>query len=221
MEDDEIKGGSSGSAREAAKSKEYADWNKKKKTNFDLPRVMYCVGSVSRVDNVIQNYYLSPFLLDVVGLKAAYVGNVLLIKQLWDALTDPFVGYLSDNTTSSFGRRKPYIFFAAPFLWATWILSWTDFTAIESQGLIMLYFIVVLLVFSLANTLQTVCGCGCGYGCGCGCGCGYGCGYGCGVGVYVCICVFMCACVSVSVRSMDFVMFVRVCETGRSCSQLT
>jgi Na+/melibiose symporter-like transporter len=149
-------GGGGDEDREAAKRKEYTDWNSRKKTNFDFSRVMYCVGSVSRVDNVIQNYYLTPFLLDVVGLRPSYVGNVLLIKQLWDAITDPFVGYLSDNISSPLGRRKPFIYFSTPFLWASWILSWTDFETITDQVYIMLYFIAILLVFNLANTCQQV-----------------------------------------------------------------
>jgi len=38
---------------------------------------------------------------------------VLAIPRLWDAITDPFVGMISDNCRSRFGRRKPIIILGA------------------------------------------------------------------------------------------------------------
>tara|TARA_R110002050_G_scaffold236604_3_gene372488 strand:- start:137 stop:1663 length:1527 start_codon:yes stop_codon:yes gene_type:complete len=120
-------------------------------------RVLYCMGAVSRVDNVIQNYYLNPFLLDVVGLKPSLTGNVLLIKQIWDAVTDPFVGYMSDHYRSRFGRRRPFIMLSAPVLWATWILLWLQLSTLDGEQLyLFLYYCGVLIVFNTANTCQMV-----------------------------------------------------------------
>eukprot|EP00211_Chloroparvula_japonica_P015487 CAMPEP_0119128790 /NCGR_PEP_ID=MMETSP1310-20130426/6802_1 /TAXON_ID=464262 /ORGANISM="Genus nov. species nov., Strain RCC2339" /LENGTH=213 /DNA_ID=CAMNT_0007119161 /DNA_START=150 /DNA_END=787 /DNA_ORIENTATION=+ len=119
-------------------------------------RVGYSLGAVSRVDNVLQNYFLNPFLLDIVGLNATFTGNVLLIKQIWDAVTDPAVGYLSDHCNTSFGRRRPFIFMSSPVLWAFWILLWMQLPNVEEQGLLFAYYTITLVVFNTSVTFQMV-----------------------------------------------------------------
>src|SRR5215471_8462233 len=43
------------------------------------------------------------------GLSAFWLGVILIIPRLWDALSDPVIGHLSDNTRTRFGRRRPYL----------------------------------------------------------------------------------------------------------------
>lgn len=43
------------------------------------------------------------------GITLAMTGTILLVSRILDALTDPLIGYLSDNTRSPIGRRKPWI----------------------------------------------------------------------------------------------------------------
>lgn len=62
--------------------------------------------------------YLPPYYAGVLGLGP--VGMIFMITRIWDALSDPVVGLLSDRTRSRFGRRKPWIAAGAPiFLLAT------------------------------------------------------------------------------------------------------
>ena len=58
-------------------------------------------------------------------------GVLAAVPRLLDALTDPIMGYISDNTRSKWGRRKPYIFH-----WQSdhWIYIY-DYVAIESGKL--------------------------------------------------------------------------------------
>ena len=48
------------------------------------------------------------------GLGLAFVGLVLVIARLFDGVTDPLVGFLSDRTRSRWGRRKPFILLGTP-----------------------------------------------------------------------------------------------------------
>jgi GPH family glycoside/pentoside/hexuronide:cation symporter len=68
------------------------------------------------VDSVI-NWGLVTFvfyyLTAVVGLSGTEAGTVLLISTLLDAFADPFIGSLSDNTHSRWGRRLPWMFWAS------------------------------------------------------------------------------------------------------------
>lgn len=53
--------------------------------------------------------YLPKFYSDTVGIDIATVGAILLGVRLFDAVSDPVIGLLSDRTRSRFGRRRPYI----------------------------------------------------------------------------------------------------------------
>jgi glycoside/pentoside/hexuronide:cation symporter, GPH family len=53
--------------------------------------------------------YLPKFYTDVVGVHIGVLGFLLLAVRLFDAVTDPLLGYLTDNTRTPFGRRRPYI----------------------------------------------------------------------------------------------------------------
>ena len=52
------------------------------------------------------------------GMNPALVGLLGALPRLTDAITDPLMGYISDNTRSRWGRRRPYIF-AARFWWGS------------------------------------------------------------------------------------------------------
>jgi glycoside/pentoside/hexuronide:cation symporter, GPH family len=53
--------------------------------------------------------YIPKFYTDVVGIDIAVAGALLFGVRLFDAVTDPLMGTLSDRTRSRFGRRRPYM----------------------------------------------------------------------------------------------------------------
>jgi Na+/melibiose symporter-like transporter len=57
----------------------------------------------------LQGFFLTPFLLETVGLSPSTVGLMTFFAKAWDGLADPLVGYFSDRTESRWGRRKPWI----------------------------------------------------------------------------------------------------------------
>lgn len=65
-----------------------------------------------------------PFFQDEIGMKATFVGFIMMITRLWDAFNDPLIGSISDNWKGKNGRRKPFIKWGAiltgcafPVLW--------------------------------------------------------------------------------------------------------
>jgi GPH family glycoside/pentoside/hexuronide:cation symporter len=63
------------------------------------------------------------FYAQALGLSLAAVGAILLAARLWDLLTDPLVGYLSDRTPGSWGRRKAWVVASAPLIaGSVWLL---------------------------------------------------------------------------------------------------
>ncbi|MCW5732025.1 MAG: MFS transporter, partial [Alphaproteobacteria bacterium] len=53
--------------------------------------------------------YLPVFYSREMGLDLAAVGAILFLARVWDVITDPLVGILSDRTRGRFGRRRPWI----------------------------------------------------------------------------------------------------------------
>lgn len=80
-------------------------------------------GATSITMNGIANFAMLYY-TQVLGLSAAYAGIALSITTLWDAITDPVMGHVSDNTRSRFGRRVPYIFWGGFALAISFLLLW-------------------------------------------------------------------------------------------------
>ena len=100
-------------------------------------------------------FYLLFFLTDVVKLGAGLAGVALMIGKIWDAVTDPMVGYASDRTRSKWGRRRPYIFWGAITLFFAMIVMFTNpgiFGSLTQRGL----FIWAALAYCLLNTAYTL-----------------------------------------------------------------
>lgn len=76
-------------------------------------RLAYGLGSVAYgVKNNGFSTFLMIYFNQVLGLPAILVGVSLLIAMLFDAVSDPWVGYLSDRHRSRWGRRHPFMYAA-------------------------------------------------------------------------------------------------------------
>jgi Na+/melibiose symporter-like transporter len=63
------------------------------------------------------------FYAQVLGLSLSAVGAILLVARLWDMITDPLVGFLSDRTPARWGRRKVWVIASAPLIAiSVWLL---------------------------------------------------------------------------------------------------
>jgi len=58
------------------------------------------------------------------GLAPTKVAIILMSLRLWDGIIDPIMGWISDNTRSRWGRRRPYIFVGAILAGLTFPLMW-------------------------------------------------------------------------------------------------
>lgn len=72
----------------------------------------YCLGAVgSNVIYALVATYLLVFYTESFGLKAAAVGTLLLVVRVWDGVMDVLMGILVDNTTTRWGKFRPYLLF--------------------------------------------------------------------------------------------------------------
>ncbi len=58
-------------------------------------------------------FYLLFFYTDIFGLSPANAGLIFFIAKIWDAITDPIMGYIADNTSTRWGKFRPYILFGS------------------------------------------------------------------------------------------------------------
>jgi GPH family glycoside/pentoside/hexuronide:cation symporter len=90
----------------------------------------------------------------VAGITPALAGTILLVVKIWDSVNDPVVGWLTDRTTSRFGRRRPWLLFGAVpfglFFFLQWVVPPVGPTAL------FIYYLIVALLFDTAFTIVNV-----------------------------------------------------------------
>ncbi|MFP4179196.1 MAG: MFS transporter [Spirochaetaceae bacterium] len=125
-----------------------------KKTNMRV-RLGFGVGDLGgNMFFTIIGFYLLYYFTDVVKLPASLAGTALMIGKIWDAVTDPVTGYLSDRTVSRWGRRRPYMFVGAIGCFLGMMLMFSD-PPVEGTlplfVLMTLYFCFLGLAYTLVN----------------------------------------------------------------------
>ncbi|MCF2971756.1 MFS transporter [Synechococcus sp. Nb3U1] len=96
-------------------------------------------------------FFLLPFLTNTVGMAAGLAGSIYAITRFWDAINDPVIGILSDRTRTRWGRRRPWLLFAAIPFGLTFLAQWW----IPFPGRIGALFAYYLLVSLLFNTFYS------------------------------------------------------------------
>jgi GPH family glycoside/pentoside/hexuronide:cation symporter len=91
----------------------------------------------------------------ILGLNPAVIGLVFALMRLYDAVTDPLMGWISDNTRSRWGRRRPYIFVGAILGGLTFALLWLPSPA-WSDTAKTAYFVAMSILFYTAYTIMSV-----------------------------------------------------------------
>ena len=95
--------------------------------------------------------YLLYFYTDVVGISPLLAGWIYALGIAWDAITDPFMGYLAERTRSKMGSYRPYIFYGAiPLALSFVLLFWVP----PFEGLLL--FVFLLTVNLLHRTCFTI-----------------------------------------------------------------
>lgn len=91
-------------------------------------------------------------LVQGLGFPPLLWGLLFFLPRLLDAITDPLMGFITDNTRSRFGRRKPYIVIGAIISGASYIAMWQLYES-SSLSYNFTYFLLMSLVFFLGLTI--------------------------------------------------------------------
>ncbi len=103
---------------------------------------------------IVSTLYLI-FLTDVVGIRPALAGLIVLIARGWDAVSDPLMGMISDRTRSRWGRRRPYFLVGIPFIALSFFLLWYP-AGFEAEWARFAYALASYLFFSTVITMVMI-----------------------------------------------------------------
>jgi GPH family glycoside/pentoside/hexuronide:cation symporter len=101
---------------------------------------------------VLIRLYLLIFYTDIVGLSPRLAGYAVALAVVWDAVTDPLMGVLSDATRTRFGKRRPYIVFGGLALAFSITLLFSTPVISSTTG----KFLYLLGCYILVNTSMTI-----------------------------------------------------------------
>ena len=94
-------------------------------------------------------------LVENLGFSGLMWGLIFLAPRIFDALTDPIMGFISDNTRSKWGRRRQYVLVGGIIMGIAYIFMWQLF-AENSLTYNFWYFFLWSLVFYLGLTIFSV-----------------------------------------------------------------
>lgn len=88
--------------------------------------------------------YLLYFYTDVVGISPLYAGWIYAIGITWDAITDPFMGFIAERTRSKWGSYRPFIIFGSvPLALSFILLFWVP----PFEGTFLFLFLLLVNIF--------------------------------------------------------------------------
>lgn len=100
--------------------------------------------------NII-NFLYAYFLARTVSIDPIHIGIIVLVARIWDAITDPLMGHISDRTNSKLGKRRVYLVFASPFILISMYFLFFPY-AFSTYSLRVVAALLSYLVFSTVQT---------------------------------------------------------------------
>lgn len=110
-----------------------------------------CATNIAMFLMMQYSYYTQ----NVLGLAAAIVGLIATGTRIFDAITDPLVGFLVDRTNGRFGKFRPYMLIGNIIIWGSLIVI---FNTPVNWGISQKYIFTTLfyVIYILGYTCQTV-----------------------------------------------------------------
>jgi GPH family glycoside/pentoside/hexuronide:cation symporter len=116
-------------------------------------KLLYGVGDVGNaVVNSAIGFFLMIFYTDGALIAPALASSALFVGKIWDAVNDPLFGWISDRTSTRFGKRRVYMIFGALPLAISVMLLWVVPSAFGDVGV----FIWIAFTFILFDTFWTL-----------------------------------------------------------------
>ena len=94
--------------------------------------------------------FAMTFYTQALGLDFKLAGLTFALASFWDAICDPLVGHLSDNTRSRWGRRHPYILVGGILMAICYFYLWSVPGFVTKGGYLFTYLLVMNILYRTA-----------------------------------------------------------------------
>ncbi len=129
---------------------------KKDRENSFLARCAYGAADIYGGGAfVVIGTFFTVFLTKALGMPPALAGTIPLIGKVWDAVTDPVMGNITDRTHSRFGAKRFYILIGSFVSAITFILMWVPLEQ-ATTGLKYIFYMLMYMLFSTGFTIVMV-----------------------------------------------------------------
>ncbi len=130
---------------------------KKEGNNSFLSRVSYGFADIygGGAFVVISTFY-TVFLTKSLGMPTALAGTIPLIGKIWDAITDPLMGNITDRTRSKLGAKRFWMLVGSIISALTFVIMWIPFTAGGSVTGQYIFYVLMYMLFSTGFTIVMV-----------------------------------------------------------------
>lgn len=91
------------------------------------------------------------YLVAVVGMNPLLAGLIPGLGKIWDAVSDPLMGYLSDRTRSRFGRRRVWFLAGIVPIFLSMTLIWLPVRLSTDLGLFVYYFLAYIFFYTVST----------------------------------------------------------------------
>lgn len=119
-------------------------------------KFLYSLASVALIPGMQIIDRIAQVVLNLsLGINPTLIGVAMAVFRLWDAITDPFMGNISDNYRSRWGRRRPFIVLGGILCAITFPLMWMMPRG-WSVDLTMIYLMAMGLCYYTALTIYSV-----------------------------------------------------------------
>ena len=96
------------------------------------------------------------YLVNVIGLHPVLAGLIPAIGKFWDAVSDPMMGYIADNTPQNrFGKRRVWFLVSIVPIALSFIIIWFP-TGIESQAGKFIFYTIAYIIFFTVSTVSYI-----------------------------------------------------------------
>lgn len=117
---------------------------------YGFGSVAYGVAGIALASSL-----LTPYMNRVMHLPALWVGTVLMLTLMLDAVIDPMIGQFSDNLRTRWGRRHPLLYVSGPLIAVAVVLFWNSPVG-QSETMKWVYLIGTLILMRVTVSLYEV-----------------------------------------------------------------
>jgi len=119
--------------------------------------IAYGLGSfgLESLYKVFAGFYMFYY-IDKLGLAITTAAIINIVYGIWDAVDDPIAGFLSDNTRTRWGRRRPWLLIGLPFYLGTLILVYAVPKPFLKGSALFWYAWLMFTLFEAAYTIMSI-----------------------------------------------------------------